>query len=665
MRTAPRIWEVWGQGGPFIGEDRPVGRATVERDYYLQTRHGVADPNKSPVRWFQRQANDQAETELPNIRSITINRSLDADAGTCDITISNQWMKANTEGQIDPRVLGAPGYFSFDHGGSAEAQGRWRHSPNSWFNVITPNALIRTYQGYGGAGGPIADAVGTGRLVLTGLWLVDTVRISSSGEIQLRCRDMAKLLIEQQLYPPLVPAASYPLRYCRWYYRPECRTVGGGSGSASLSLSSSGNYAWVSSGDIHGHNPGDAFDGNLDTFWLSVGNSRPGAPYAAEWIEANCGQNIDTVHVTPWAGNYSCWVSVMENGAWVDEGPPIEYDEAGVGRYNGAYEVRIPTVMRVGIPWESPTTIPLPRTYAADKVRLTFYDLADSEWGPYTYRAGVREFGASQGGSPQQVTEIVRYDGNYFDFADIVKDLLLWAGWHLYDPGGGYPPGIFGNIESTGSYSEECFPEDAFDKRPVIDAITTVKEVVGYIFWIDEDGAARFESPNWWAPGNFYTDGSHTDFVPEVDERLQLTDYSMQTSDAPARSEIIVAAADPVLFPDNVTHYVPSTSGDLKGMVKPAVFVNGVLVSAAEQRTMAELIAMHMYFQQRQGNVTAAANPAIQINDQVRIVERITGDTYVHYVRGVQTTYEAEAGTYTMVLTTHWLGAPGQWAAGG
>lgn len=636
--------------------------------------------------------NLQVENEIPNIKSISLDRSIDTDAATCEISLSNQWMRTNAGelvapggGSIlyaadpPPSVLGEPGFFSPQHGASAEARARWQQSQSTWTDLLVPNALIRTYQGFGGAS-PMAipDALEAGYLVATGVWLVDEVRVDSKGEISLRCRDMAKLLIEQMLYPPLVPTAVYPLRYCRWDYKKETHEQVTESvlsaGDRTLTYDTSANLAWYPDGVLHGHAPSDAFDGNPDSFYLSVGNSGPTEPYAVEWVQATCGDVIDAVWISPWAGNYTCYVSVMVDGTWVDVIGTIPYEEAGVGRYNGPYEARIPAVAKAGVPWEAPVSIKLPSSYRAQKVRFTFTNLAHSQWGPYPFRAGARELRASLSTNSIKrdvatVTEDVKKDGNYKDFSDIIRDLLLWSGWWLKsDPPYADRLDILGNIESTGSYSEDCIPDDTFDKHPVIDAITTVKEAVGYIFWVDEDGGARFESPNWWEPGNFLTTGQHTDTIPEIDERMQLTEYGVSFSDTSARSEIIIGTNDPYAGQGKgipgalVTRFTPPTASTLKGMVKPAFMPVPMMVTEKEQKSMAEYIAMHIWFRQRIGNVSAVANPLIQINDQIRIFERITGETYMHYVRGITTQYDAESGNYTMTLTTHWLGDGDTWA---
>jgi hypothetical protein len=61
------------------------------------------------------------------------------------------------------------------------------------------------------------------------------------------------------------------------------------------------------------------------------------------------------------------------------------------------------------------------------------------------------------------------------------------------------------------------------------------------------------------------------------------------------------------------------------------------------------------------------ANPAIQIDDQVRIFERVTDETFFHYVTGITSAYDAETGKGEYTLRpTGWasgsgrLGGPGR-----
>lgn len=259
--------------------------------------------------------------------------------------------------------------------------------------------------------------------------------------------------------------------------------------------------------------------------------------------------------------------------------------------------------------------------------------------------------------------------------SDIVKELCLWAGFYLYrDP---QPtdkfPDVYGNIETTGAYAENPLPKDMFDKRPIIEAIKALREIVGYLVYIDAEGGVRWESPNIWALGNFLSDvtgDQRTPFpyMPEIDETVQLVSHSVTRSANQARSRIIIATQDPYPSlpgkdpPKGVvtTEIIPKTAADLKGLVVPAMWTNGKFLLPEEQQVMADLIDMRMWFSRRTANVSCVANPLIDINDQVRVIERQTGDVFIHYIRGVSFHHDLQSGDFQMDLTTHWLGGS-QW----
>lgn len=92
-------------------------------------------------------------------------------------------------------------------------------------------------------------------------------------------------------------------------------------------------------------------------------------------------------------------------------------------------------------------------------------------------------------------------------------------------------------------------------------------------------------------------------------------------------------------------------------MIVPAMIRVPPEVSKEEQELMAELIALHLWFARRLGQVSMLGNPGIEIDDQVRIFERVTAETYIHYVRAISSAMDVESGVYTMTLTTSWLGS--------
>lgn len=273
--------------------------------------------------------------------------------------------------------------------------------------------------------------------------------------------------------------------------------------------------------------------------------------------------------------------------------------------------------------------------------------------------------GAHYFGAPGGSDATVRTDGNYIDYVDIIKDLLSWAGFGLASTTfeGTFMVGVNGVLESTGIYSEEPLAEDVFDKKPVMDAIRTIKEVVGYITWVDEAGGFHFVAPNWFAPGNFYEDGTRVSFLPEVDERKHLFDYASTFNDDSLRSEIIITNQLPTASNTSTitTRIVPPGASFLRGMSRVAIWSNEIFNRASEQQVMAELIGMHIWFAQRTGTTTCVANPCLQVNDQVRIWERVSAESYIHFVRGISTTHDLDTGQYLMNLTTHWLGSDTSW----
>lgn len=77
---------------------------------------------------------------------------------------------------------------------------------------------------------------------------------------------------------------------------------------------------------------------------------------------------------------------------------------------------------------------------------------------------------------------------------------------------------------------------------------------------------------------------------------------------------------------------------------------------------MANLIALQLMFKRRSGSAEIVAHPGIEINDQVIIWERTGAEQFVHYVTGIDSNMDLDAGTYMMTLSTYWLGHQGDWA---
>jgi hypothetical protein len=257
-----RKWTELAATGEMIGPNRPVGRVTVGRNAIIghlsTTRPGI---------WRNVLFEQARQVELLGVQRISINRSLDGDAATCTIVIVNDDMQAaDYRPQGMDTGIGRPGYRTFNRGQQSPVPGvsvyeqygpgnfptDWRYpyvgdelgheylgnavyeggsggygGADARYNrgLLIPNRLVRTYQGYGsdnldavgepagrGEAGYVHPAYDT-QLVQTGVWLVDTVEMGTDGLITLTCRDLAKLLLVQNIYPPMVPLERFPLQY--------------------------------------------------------------------------------------------------------------------------------------------------------------------------------------------------------------------------------------------------------------------------------------------------------------------------------------------------------------------------------------------------------------------------------------------------------------------
>jgi hypothetical protein len=347
-------------------------------------------------------------------------------AGSLTLTIDNVKMDPNLSGSNTE--LGIKGYYGPDHGRSADATARWGHTRNEWFGVLDAGAVIRLYEGVQGPLDDnqqrmsIADGLTGGYLMRAGVFMVDSWN-TKTGDLVLTCRSLTgPLLVDTPLYAGLFPPALHPLEYFRWRYENfdvtaealarasqiqvtagDKRTVfvdssvdrwypssahGVGSGNPGDDLDTGGFV-------LHGHQGAHAVDSNPNTYWLSEGNSGPDKEFATVWIEFDCGEAIDAVHLHPWGGNYELYISVLEDGRWQGTaGQTVPYDYHPLEGHqpyvidNGA---AIPYVLKTGVAWETAGEHRLPRVYRAQRVRLTFRHLADSHIGQWRYRAGVRE----------------------------------------------------------------------------------------------------------------------------------------------------------------------------------------------------------------------------------------------------------------------------------
>ncbi len=616
-------------------------------------------------------------TELDNLKSLSINRDTDNGVAVATMVFYNS-REQGAGAASEYKEIDSPGFYTPGRGTSAYS-GQWSHQLNPFHDIFVPDRLIKTFQGYG-----VDYTIAPERdphLVQTGEWWIETVELSHDGLIEVRCRDRAGPgLADQIAFPPVVPLADYPLTFTQYERIARPSTPPSAQYSTTrLSYRADSNVPYVGvGGAILGHRGRDAFDGQPASFWQSVGNSGPRHSFAYEWVEGGCAaQTIRRVTVNPWAGNYVVYISVHSGGAW-QGAQVVPYDpNAPASAPNGA---NIPYVLRSTIGFEKPQTFDLGRDYpGVTRVRVTLHNLYYSGVGPFRYRGGIREVTVDSRKGAASGAVAVTYDevGNYTDYSDIVKLCLGWGGFwwtqrgavrqsdgstrrYVYDRPDPYLDGrIWGDIEKVGTAGPSPLGPDVWDKKPLLDCVKYVQDIVGYTFFVDELGAAVFRTPNIYSIGNYlsYSDVAYTRFVPEISEKVTLLGYTATLSKRNSRHRVFVGDAS-----GTVGAAVDGREPYPVGWKRVAGWTDQRFASdvpgeaEATCRVMADLITVRQLMTFREGRVTIQGFPAFQLDDQVRIFERVTEETNLHYIKSITSDYDAETREWTMTLGTHWLG---------
>lgn len=734
-------WTQLMMSGQFVGPDRPISRVSMAKPKQvgLNSSRGIWRTVLHTEPTHPGNKIHASELEIGQIISIDITRTLGQDSATCSIKLYNVWNTSEDPEGLD--TLLRPGFLTFDRGDEHQKTRSlydsavdpalhnalpgqtfptdWGYAKNLWHDFLMPNTVVRTWFGYG------TDSVGyvhdpganqyippwdDTQLVCNGTWLIDKVQFNSDYTITLECRDMAKLLLEQYVYPPMLPMTRFPLIYC-----PDYGPSGGNSGNANLKPYGKSAVRWVTpltSNDVYigqnaymlGHKPSDAFDSKPATYWLSVGNSVPNADYSFEYIQcATGGDTINQIEVDVYGSNYRIYVSILENGHWVGS-QTVPYNPSSSAAFqpngNGA---NIPYVQETLSGLGETCRIRLNRSYKAQAVRVTFTNLWDSGIGPYRYRAAVREFRVffnpnpaalqSPGSSDAAVPGTVGKPGYIHDWMDVVKELACWAGFTWVGAPSSDP--VIGTATSNNKASFRsqhlrvwgdleitvgpivCTNADYFVNKSFMEAIKQVADFLGNIVMVDESGGLICRQPNIWAIGNFiddpdappgtkaYLEGNYIEFH----ENANLITYSATIDDTDIRSEIEVIG----MYPGTSASAVPIAGGTTLDGESSAIDFTDVL--AGQQRLfivpgdasallskplecqrMAELTALAIMMNYRKGQIHAPYHPGLQVDDQVRIYERTTNENNLHYVSGIRVSHNLISGEAFMDVDTHWLG---------
>lgn len=673
----------WSDGN-FVGRNKPIARVTIQR-LDVQLQKVDAD------RLFASALFGQADIprELPNVKSVSWERSVGTDVATCTIVFYNTEPlplgttpatgTADTVGDFDQ-----PGSYTFNRGATSWSTSRWGHTINSWADYIIPDRILRTYEGYGFDATAIPEL--DSHLVQTGTWMIDEVDYSADGLITVTCRDVGRLLLDHMMFPPVIPLANYPLEFQKYFQvaNPDIVTTTGTKFRPTYATDSGVPYNG-SNGAIYGHKPSHAFDGSDSTYWLSIGNALPSAGYSFEHIEGNCGgKTVAAVKYKVWGGPYRVYLSLRVGGVW-QGATEIPYDETNpAAAPNGS---NINYVASQTVAREGTQTFKLKHPVSkVERVRLTFTRLFNSGLGSFRYRAGVRDIECS---SQKTVTTDggTHTEGDYGDYTEIVKYLLASGGFHWPKSANSFltrsngsrvtlAPAlddpylkkgrVWGDLQMSGTAGPSTLGAEIWDKKPLMDGIAYVRDVLGFIFYIDEQGAAVFRMPNIWSVGNYIgvndVAAGRVSTLVEIDEKTTLLGLRARLSSRNIREHVFVANTNGKVGAV-AAGYNPITPDP--GLRRVAGWTDQHFQSATEAQVMADLITVRQMFTYRSDTLKIAGYPRIQIDDQVKIYERVTNEGYVHYVRSIRSSNDHESGEWTYDMTTNWLGeTPGtsSWA---
>lgn len=705
MRDVPATMSAAWKSGDHTGQNRPVARVVVShnfmklRNYTLTSTYsrlsstssttpsssstGVINPTKGEkidqcYADFLWSNTAHTPKEVPNVLSVAWTRSVNTEIAECTVVMKNSAPLANGQQPI-PHEFEQPGYYHPYYGASSFSRS-WGHTQNAWLGMLMPDNVIRTYEGYGSDGPGVAPERDT-RLVCTGVWLIDQVEPSALGmTLTIRCRDLGRLFLEQKVYAPVIPPQFYPVTFRNW---DETVRVGGTEvkkGRLTAKPLSSSNEPWgVSS--VGGHTLNHAFDGSGSSFWLSIGNDRPSRRFAYEWVEATVKGNVSEVRFTPKKKGYTAYLSLMVNGAWVGA-RQIDYHEDGIGR-NGA-DINYYRSMQVT--HEGEHRFAFKAVKNVTRVRVTFGNLQYFPApGPYHYRAGIRDVKVFGETVKRTVRDVPLTEGpaganpsRCSDYTDIVKLASAWAGlfWPVtasrklsdgttvawtpadFDTetlGKGVKGAVWGDFEQTGTAPVVPIDISNFDKKSLLDMVTYVRDIIGFYFAIDESGAVQWRMPNFFELGNYRTGLSaqpgRTSAMLVLDDQTVVRDLSSKLSSGSVREGIWVGDTT-----GKFTVVRPGWNPNPTGMRRMGGWTDQNFNSVEEARMMGDMIAMRQLMEYWKDTVTIYANPALQIDDQVRILDRRTSEGYVHYVRSVASNNDLTTGEWTYNLETNWLG---------
>lgn len=636
--------------------------------------------------------------EIPNVLSCEWERGTDQDVAECTLTILNS--EAVPLGEAQPTgyedEFEKPGFLTYNRGLDSNP---WGYEDNGWRGILVPDRLVRTYEGYG-YDSTVVPALDS-HLEQSGVWLIDEVTYNADATIEIKMRDVGRYLMELISFPGDIPGPAYPMQWTtRSTKTVPARLVSGGDWHNVAGTTSSSNHFYVgkniqtsdgsvyvdSAGNWQGHRSLYPLQDN-DSQWFSTGQQWPDGGTRVWWqVVFDSPHHVGAVRIKVPKFLQHAYISVGNADGWIGK-KKITYDHTATGGVD--LEAGIPYVAQSGCVIDEWTEIVLPKDYKqVTKIRVTFKRLGNYRIDAlHPWRGVLQQFQIYSGsGVTVKKGTVQKTVGNMDDFADAARWILAWAGFYWPTQASGRDFMKFGNAADETIFfhqlsGDEQLPvgnvwadimdtgtapkvgadltSDLFDKQPLMDCLRTIADMLGYAMWVDETGAFIFRMQNIWKAGNFITPGhldsagSRTytsDYVTIADDQ-NLLSYSTTLSSANNRERVFVTATNgkPGTIVDGYSPFP-------EGLNRIAGYTDLEFGSAEECADMADMIVSQQRFAYKAGSVTIPGYPAIQVDDQVKILERVTNETYFHYVQSISSKLDVRAGTWTYTLGTHWLG---------
>jgi hypothetical protein len=716
------------------GDFRPIARATIQRVNLQRFAYDTAQVSGGDWDIYRHRkghytsvifGEDAPPVELTGLQQVNWERSTDQDVGTFSIEMLNTEVHAIGDEVLVSDAFDTPGAFTYNRGmmwtskgpqidPNAPGNSPWGYEATRWRNLIVPDRMVRTYEGYG-ADYSVMPAADPNQMI-SGTWLIDKVTYTMDGRITIEGRDVGRMLLTHICFPPAVPFAEYPLMWSKiqTVQVPGRDSLGGSwKDLKDLATAQSSNMKYVGeglvdppypyyvseNGHVNGHHPNHALDSesnDREKYWMSTGQTTRDS---FAWWQATFHdkKSVAGVRINPVAGPYRIYISIETDDGWVGRKKiPYSVTTEGVD-----IDAKIPFVQSVWAERGGAFEVTLKRKYRnVKRIRLTFTSLNDNKAGDYPWRAMLKSMKVYTGKYDDLHFgrgTVAKTQGNYRDYTHIVKWMCAWGGFYWPPESSGrdfwmrgdgdrqyvhpdhhdprFTDGrVWGTFQPTGTAATADLTVDLFDKKPFMDVINYVRDIVGFIFMIDEWGGVIWRLPSLYPqivevngvptakPGNYISPDPLThsarvsrtrsvDQYVTIDEKETLLDYSTVLDSENLRERIFVADAT-----GKVGTVVRGFNPTFDGFRRTAGWTDQNFKTKRETTVMADMIAAQQMFDYRRTSLSTPGYPAIQVDDQIRVFERVTNETYFHYVLGIRSSLNMVTGEWTYDLNTHWLG---------